>query len=129
MPRAGTNSSRGKDDVRSSYSLEDAATEFDVQGLEVDWAAVVWDGSVSDGDLRHTGQRWSHFAFKGKRRQHVRSPTRQTHLKNAYRVLLTRARQGMIVVVPEGDPRDHTRAPKFYDSTFDYLRHLGIEEV
>lgn len=114
----------GKDDVRSSYYLEDAATEFDVQGLEVDWAGIVWDG-----DLRHTGQRWSHFAFKGKRWQHVRSATRQTYLKNAYRVLLTRARQGMIIVVPEGDTRDHTRDPKFYDLTFEYLRRLGIKEV
>lgn len=114
----------GKDDVRSSYYLEDAATEFDVQGLEVDWAGIVWDG-----DLRHTGHRWSHFAFKGKRWQHVRSPNRQTYLKNAYRVLLTRARQGMIIVVPEGAARDHTRDPKFYDQTYQYLLSLGINDV
>lgn len=114
----------GKDDVRSSYYLEDVATEFDVQGLELDWAGIVWDG-----DLRHTGQRWGHFAFKGKRWQHVRSTTRQAYLKNAYRVLLTRARQGMIIVVPEGDKRDPTRDPKFYDSTFNYLRQLGIKET
>jgi hypothetical protein len=114
----------GKDDVRSSYYLEDAATEFDVQGLELDWAGVVWDG-----DLRHNGEEWKHFAFKGKRWQHVRSPIRQTYLKNAYRVLLTRARQGMIVVVPEGEPRDHTRDPRFYDETYRYLQSLGIDEV
>lgn len=114
----------GKDDVRSSYYLEDAATEFDVQGLEVDWAGIVWDG-----DLRHTGQRWGHFAFKGNRWQHVRSPDRQTYLVNAYRVLLTRARQGMVLVVPEGDAHDHTRDPKFYDHTFHYLQSLGIQEL
>lgn len=114
----------GKDDVRSSFYLEDAATEFDIQGLEVDWAGVVWDG-----DLRHTGEKWGHFSFKGKRWQHVRSATRRTYLKNAYRVLLTRARQGMIIVVPEGDERDDTRNPKFYDSTFEYLRSLGMQEI
>ncbi|CAN5385897.1 DUF2075 domain-containing protein [soil metagenome] len=114
----------GKDDVRSSFYLEDAATEFDVQGLEVDWAGVVWDG-----DLRHNGETWGHFAFKGKRWQHVRSATRRTYLKNAYRVLLTRARQGMIVVVPEGERSDHTRDPKFYDDTYNYLLSLGISEV
>ena len=114
----------GKDDVRSSFYLEDAATEFDVQGLELDWAGVVWDG-----DLRHIGDTWGHFAFKGKRWQHVRNSARRTYLKNAYRVLLTRARQGMIVVVPEGDPRDHTRDPKFYDGTYHYLRNLGINEL
>jgi hypothetical protein len=114
----------GKDDVRSSFYLEDAATEFDVQGLELDWAGVVWDG-----DMRHDGKKWTHFSFKGKRWQHVRNTTRRTYLKNAYRVLLTRARQGMIVVVPEGDARDHTRDPKFYDETYNYLLSLGIEEV
>ncbi len=114
----------GKDDVRSSYYLEDAATEFDVQGLEVDWAGVVWDG-----DLRHNGEEWRHFSFKGKRWQQVRSTTRQTYLKNAYRVLLTRARQGMIVVVPEGDARDPTRDARFYDGTYEYLRSIGIDDV
>ncbi len=111
----------GKDDVRSSYYLEDAATEFDVQGLEVDWAGVVWDG-----DLRHDGQRWNHFTFKGRRWQHVRCPIRQSYLKNAYRVLLTRARQGLVIVVPEGSQRDPTRDPRFYDHTYQYLYSLGI---
>jgi hypothetical protein len=114
----------GKDDVRSSYYLEDAATEFDVQGLEVDWAGIVWDG-----DLRHNGEKWGHFSFKGKRWQHVRTDARRTYLKNAYRVLLTRARQGMVLVVPEGDARDHTRDPQFYDHTYNYLHDLGIEEI
>ena len=113
-----------KDDVRSSFYLEDAASEFHVQGLELDWAGVVWDG-----DLRHDGQRWRHFAFKGKRWQHVHRSERRTYLKNAYRVLLTRARQGMVIVVPEGDHRDATRNPAFYDATFEYLLGLGLSRV
>lgn len=109
------------DDVRSSFYLEDAATEFDVQGLEVDWSMVVWDG-----DLRHSGDGWRHWSFKGSKWQRVRATARQGYLKNAYRVLLTRARQGMVIVVPEGDPDDPTRSPRHYDATFSYLRSLGL---
>src|SRR5205823_8510660 len=80
----------GKDDVRSSYYLEDVATEFHIQGLELDWACVVWDG-----DFRYGNDGWRHFSFVGDRWNHIRKPQRQIYLKNAYRVLLTRARQGM----------------------------------
>jgi hypothetical protein len=111
----------GKDDVRSSYYLEDAATEFHVQGLELDWAGIVWDG-----DLRYIRDRWSHFEFKGKKWSRVRKAERQAYLKNAYRVLLTRARQGMVIVVPHGDAMDQTRHSSYYDPTFDYLAGLGF---
>ncbi len=111
----------GKDDVRSSFYLEDAATEFHVQGLELDWAGVVWDG-----DLRYRPNGWDHYEFKGKKWNRIQKSQRQSYLKNAYRVLLTRARQGMVVVVPEGDLRDHTRDPSYYDATFDYLAEIGI---
>ena len=111
-----------KDDVRSSYYLEDAATEFDVQGLELDWAAVVWDG-----DFRWNEGRWGHFGFKGKKWQRVKQLERQSYLKNAYRVLLTRARQGMVIVVPEGASNDPTRAAEFYDPTFAYLKAVGLQ--
>lgn len=114
----------GRDDVRSSYFLEDAATEFHVQGLELDWACVVWDG-----DFRSVPGGWDHWSFRGTEWQRIRSKSRQAYLKNAYRVLLTRARQGMVIVVPDGDPDDHTRDPKFYDSTFDYLRGIGIPVI
>lgn len=114
----------GKDDVRSSYYLEDAATEFHVQGLELDWAAVVWDG-----DFRFSNGRWEHHAFVGSRWQRIRKPDRQLYLKNAYRVLLTRARQGKVIVVPEGVGDDSTRARDFYDGTYDYLRSLGLAEI
>ncbi len=110
-----------KDDVRSSYYLEDAATEFDVQGLELDWACVVWDG-----DFRYTPEGWNHWSFRGSAWQRIKSLDRQTYLKNAYRVLLTRARQGMVIVVPQGDVEDPTRSPAFYDDTFEYLRGLGL---
>ena len=114
----------GKDDVRSSYYLEDVATEFHIQGLELDWVCVTWDG-----DLRFNGQGWETFSFKGSKWQHIRKEERKRYLINAYRVLLTRARQGMIIVVPEGNPEDHTRKPEYYDGTYNYLKSIGIKII
>ena len=114
----------GKDDVRSSYYLEDVATEFQAQGLELDWACVTWDA-----DFRHTQNGWEHWSFRGEKWSRILKPERQNYLKNAYRVLLTRARQGMVIVVPEGSPEDHTRRSEYYDSTFNYLRTLGLPEI
>ena len=113
-----------KDDVRSSYYLEDVATEFHVQGLELDWACVVWDG-----DFRFTPEGWQHWSFRGNGWQRILAPERRRYLKNAYRVLLTRARQGMVVVVPRGDDEDPTRDPAYYDETFDYLRRCGMRLI
>lgn len=113
-----------KDDVRSSYYLEDVATEFHVQGLELDWACVVWDA-----DLRYTQGDWDYKSFVGNKWQQIKLAHRQMYLKNAYRVLLTRARQGMVIVVPLGDDADPTRNPSFYDPIFDYLTSLGIVEI
>ncbi len=116
----------GKDtDTRSSQFLEDAATEFQVQGLEVDWACVTWDA-----DLRFGGGAWTHHSFRGDKWTNVNKSERQRYLLNAYRVLLTRARQGMAIFVPPGDTRDATRQPAFYDGTFSYLTNdLGIPSV
>lgn len=111
-------------DIRSSYYLEDVATEFHVQGLELDWVCVAWDG-----DLRWDGQGWRYHDFRGDHWQCVRAPDRQRYLKNAYRVLLTRARQGMVIFVPPGDAEDTTRLPEFYDPVFDYLKSVGLEEL
>jgi hypothetical protein len=111
----------GKEDVRSSYYLEDVATEFHVQGLELDWACVTWDA-----DFRFTSAGWQHRSFCGDRWNNIKKPERQNYLKNAYRVLLTRARQGMVIVVPTGDLADSTRSPLFYDSTFNYLKEIGF---
>jgi hypothetical protein len=111
-----------KDDTRSSYYLEDAATEFQVQGLELDWACVTWDA-----DLRFAGSRWTYHDFRGTRWQNISKTDNQTYLRNAYRVLLTRARQGMVIFVPAGDVTDPTRSPTYYDSTFEYLAEIGIQ--
>ena len=113
-----------RDDVRSSYYLEDVATEFHVQGLELDWTCVVWDA-----DLRRGPQGWQHHEFFGNRWQRIHKPDRQRYLKNAYRVLLTRARQGMVIVVPEGAADDDTRRAEYYDGTFSYLQGLGLSVI
>ena len=113
-----------KTDVRSSLFLEDAATEFDIQGLELDWTCLVWDG-----DFRYTPSGWDHNAFKGSKWNKIRSKDAQSYQLNAYRVLMTRARQGMVICVPEGNPDDHTRLPEFYDGTYKYLKSIGIEEI
>jgi len=119
----------GKDDVRSSYYLEDVATEFDVQGLELDWACVTWDA-----DFRYSPKGWQTYSFRsfaerGSKWININKPERKLYLKNAYRVLLTRARQGMVIVVPNGDDKDPTRNSEYYDKTFEYLKSCGIEEI
>lgn len=114
----------GKDDVRSSYYMEDVATEFQVQGLELDWACVAWDA-----DFRYSPAGWQHWSFVGDRWNRIRKEQRQIYLKNAYRVLLTRARQGMVIFVPHGDDEDPTRLHEFYDHTFDYFHRIGLEDL
>ena len=114
----------GKQDVRSSYYLEDVATEFHVQGLELDWVCVTWDA-----DFRHNGDGWAAHSFVGEKWHKVKKPERQQYLKNAYRVLLTRARQGMVIVVPEGNPKDSTRRSEFYDCTYEYLCRIGLDKI
>ncbi len=112
-------------DTRSSYYLEDAATEFQVQGLELDWICVTWDA-----DLRlHRPGSWKYHSFRGDEWQQIHKPERKQYLLNAYRVLLTRARQGMVIFVPPGDDDDATRKPEFYDGTFEYLRGLGVAPI
>jgi len=112
---------RERDDIRSSFYLEDCATEFQVQGLELDWTVVTWDA-----DLRTSESGWSYHDFRGKKWQSVNAEDRRLYLKNAYRVLLTRARQGMVIFVPPGNAEDPTRPPGFYDETFAYLQRMGI---
>ena len=112
----------GKDDVRSSYYLEEVATEFQVQGLELDWACVVWDA-----DFRYGSDGWKNWSFRGNKWQRINKAQRQIYQKNAYRVLLTRARQGMVIIVPEGNDEDLTRPAAYYDDTFEYLCNVGLE--
>ncbi|MDO4893892.1 MAG: DUF2075 domain-containing protein, partial [Eubacteriales bacterium] len=113
-----------KDDVRSSYALEDVVSEFDIQGLELDYTIVAWDA-----DLRMTPNGWTYNAFKGNKWQCVNGEERRLYLKNAFRVLLTRARQGMIIFVPQGSDIDNTRKSEYYDETYSYLKGLGIQEI
>ncbi len=110
-----------KNDIRSSYCLEEAATEFDIQGLELDWTCVAWDA-----DFRFYNNDWIYKKFRGSKWQNVNDKTRRQYLKNAYRVLLTRARQGMIIFIPEGNDEDITRQCEFYDQTYNFLRALGL---
>lgn len=111
----------GPEDIRSCQYLEQVATEFDIQGLELDWAGVCWDA-----DLRRHNNEWQYRRFKGTNWQQIRKEVDQQYLLNAYRVLLTRARQGMILYVPMGDINDPTRPPEFYQPIADYLQAVGI---
>ena len=111
----------GKDDVRSSYMLEDVVSEFDIQGLELDYSIVAWDA-----DYRYINSEWTYNNFVGNRWTNISSDERRLYLKNAYRVLLTRARQGMAIFVPSGSNEDPTRKHEWYDGIFEYLKLLGI---
>lgn len=111
-------------DVRSSDVLEDAATEFDVQGLELDWACLCWDANY-----RRVGNQWQALQFKGTRWLAVNDEARRTYVANAYRVLLTRGRQGMVVFVPEGSNEDTTRAPEVYQAIYAFLKDCGLDDL
>ena len=114
----------GKKDVRASYFLEETATEFDIQGLELDWTILCWDAN-----LRFNSGEFRHYNFKGTKWQNVNKEENVLYLKNAYRVLLTRARQGLIIFIPTGDISDITMQPEFYDGVYRYFREIGIDEV
>ncbi|MGQ1786840.1 MULTISPECIES: DUF2075 domain-containing protein [unclassified Saccharicrinis] len=112
------------EDIRSSYFMEDIATEFDIQGLEIDWACVAWGANFH---LNSTA--WKYQSFKGTKWQNINKEIDKSYLKNTYRVLLTRARQGMVIFIPEGCDSDKTRPNEFYDNTYKYLKELGIKEL
>lgn len=127
-----------KTDTRSSNYLEDAATEIQVQGLELDYTCLLWDA-----DMRYENGEWHYYRFNGKdawRELEATTESRKEQMKymlNAYRVLLTRARMGMVICVPEGNGHktrtgfweDDTRLPEYYDGTYEYLRDIGFEEI
>ena len=114
----------GPEDVNSSYFMEVAASEFKIQGLEIDYAVVAWEG-----DYRFEEGAFRYHDFKGTSWSKINDPVNQSYLKNTYRVLLTRARQGFIIYVPKGNPDDKTRDPAFYDGTYNYLKSIGIVEL
>lgn len=109
----------GKDDVRSSYYLEYVASEFDIQGLEVDYSILGWDA-----DLRIKNNKWEYKNFLGTTWKNVNDSEKRRYLLNVYRVLLTRARQGMAIFVPKGDNDDNTRLCEFYNGVYEYLRGI-----
>ena len=111
-------------DIRSSYYLEMIATEYKVQGLELDWVGICWDA-----DLRMKDDKWDFKNFSGTKWNQTKAVVEQQFLLNTYSVLLTRAREGIIVFVPEGDPYDETRLPEFYDPIFEYLTSCGLEII
>ena len=113
-----------KTDVRSSFALEDVATEFDIQGLELDWVGVCWDAN-----FRREKNRWGHYSFRGARWERINDAIRAAYLTNAYRVLLTRARQGMVIYVPFGSDIDDTRRPGFYEGIYAFLCECGVTEL
>ena len=113
-----------KNDIRSSYFLEEVATEFDIQGLELDWTCVAWDG-----DLFYHDNQWNYRKFKGTKWQNINSQEITNYLINSYRVLLTRARQGMVIYIPFGNNDDITRPEFMYDGTFEFFKLLGIEDI
>ena len=110
-------------DVRSSYYLEEIATEFDIQGLEIDFSCLAWDINF------YYENGWQYQAFKGTCWQQMRQKEKQQYLLNAYRVLLTRARQGMVIYIPNVDDCDWTRPKSKYDSTYEYLKICGFEDL
>lgn len=113
-----------KDDIRSSFFLEEVATEFDVQGLELDWTCLAWDG-----DFYYHNNEWNYRKFKGTKWQNIANADIANYLINSYRVLLTRARQGMIIYIPYGNSEDITRPYYMYDGTFKFFESIGIEEI
>ncbi len=114
----------GKDNINSSYYLEVAASEFKVQGLEIEYALVAWDA-----DFRYEDGEFDYFSYKGTRWNHINIERNQRYLKNAYRVLLTRARQGLVIFVPKGDPEDDSRKVEYYNGIYHYLKSIGIQEI
>lgn len=114
----------GKDDIKSSYFMEEVATEFDIQGLEIDYAIVGWDA-----DYRYENKHFECYKPSGSKWQTINKLDKRRYLKNAYRVLLTRAREGFIIFVPNGDNTDITRLCKYYDGIYNYLKEIGIEEI
>ncbi len=110
-----------KGDIRSSHQLEKAATEFDIQGLEIDWSCLCWDA-----DLRYTSGNWAFHEFRGSSWTQIKSPLDKKYLKNAYRVLLTRAREGMVIFIPKGCDNDPTTLNAFYEQTAEFLLSCGI---
>ncbi len=113
-----------KTNVDASFYLEVVASEFKVQGLEVDWGLLAWDI-----DFRYESRMFAYYKFRRDKWQHVNKEIQKRYMKNAYRVLLTRARQGLVIYVPIGNDMDNTTKRKYYDELYQYFKEVGIEEI
>ena len=113
-----------EDYIDSSFKLEIPCAEFFAQGLELDWSIFAWDAC-----LRPTDTDWEYLTFTRRKWESINDPEKRRYLKNSFRVLLTRARQGMIIFIPKGDPLDNTFLPEYYDGIYDYLKQVGIKEL
>ena len=113
-----------KSNVNSSFYMEDVATEFQVQGLEIDWAIVAWDAY-----FRYSEDGWKQYQFRGSKWMNINKEEIRRYQINAYRVILTRARRGMVIYVPIGNDEDHTRKSDFYNSTYSYFKQIGIKDL
>src|SRR6185295_7250994 len=113
-------------DMRSSQMLEVAATEFECQGLELDWVGVCWGDDVTRGD---GADGWDLRRFISNKWTKVRQPDRRQFILNKYRVLLTRARKGFVVWVPRGADDDETRSPARLDRTAAFLLECGLPSL
>ncbi len=113
-------------DVRSSYALEVPASEFECQGLELDWVGLCWGGDLTPTD---DGVNWEHRKFIGEGWRKCHNEVEQAYLRNRYRVLLTRARAGMVIWVPPGSPTDPTRDPARFDRLYMILKNAGVPDL
>jgi DUF2075 family protein len=113
------------DDIRASNQLEVAATEYECQGLEVDLSCVCWGGDLQ----RDPNGSWQMRKLIGSKWNMMKQARDQRYLLNSYRVLMTRAREGMIIWVPRGSTTDPTRDPAGYDRTAQFLQASGLVEV
>lgn len=114
-----------EDDIRSSNHMEISASEFDIQGLEIDYGIMAWDAN-----LRYNNGEFEYYKFSGTRWNNIsKNKINRTYLINSYRVLLTRSRSGMVIFIPEGDDNDKTRLKEYYDGTYNYLKEIGIKKL
>ena len=126
-----------KADTRSSNYLEDAATEIQVQGLELDYTCLLWDA-----DMRYENGKWHFYKFNGQTKWvEQMGNSESTQELKVYAECISRfayrARAGMVICVPEGNPNktksgfweDSTRLPEYYEGTYQYLKSLGISEI
>ena len=115
---------RMEHDVRSASYLERAANERKIQGMELDWSCVCWGA-----DLRHDATGWHYLKFAGNAWENIEDDQEKTFLLNRYRILLSRAKNGMVIWVPPGDEFDKSTLPRFYNGVAEFMQNCGIPKL